>query len=123
MSGEIRITTPAVFDRWISGLGSLEVEAGDAVQFVMAGEFMFSETQRMAHVITGFMRGEGRLEPLEVSGEGIGLAIVYSAPYTGYELARGGTHDFLSMAEETARAVFEESLVDVATEAVLRATR
>lgn len=123
-SGSIKIEVPAEFERWVSGLKSLEIGPQEAVLFDQATDVLFAATQARVHVLSGDLKRSGERIDHVLSGSKVTTEIKYGGvvgsqgrliDYGPYEIARGGSHDFVGPAIDQTRAVFEEAMVDMAT--------
>lgn len=108
-SADVSITPN--FLQWADVFDSLGQIATNEARSVWEefGQAFFDRTQEYAHVITGEMKASGHLD---VGGEGLetSIEVHYDAEYTKYELARGGSHDFMTRGWQASRADFEQAM-------------
>lgn len=115
MANEMRIYAAGDFDRWLNAfneLGGPGVPAAAVEEWNVACEILFGATQQYAHVLSGDMLSSGKLE-VDVEGKDVVGTITYGGgqrsntkphwkhqeiDYVPYELARGGSHDFIDRA-------------------------
>ena len=102
MANSIQIVTDATFKMWINsfadlGTAYLPQEAID--EWELANELFFQETQAAAHILSGDMKRSGSMS-VKANGMLVEGSISYgggpdNVDYVKYELARGGSHDFI----------------------------
>lgn len=112
MAGAIQVTVNDTLARWERGLGSMNVGPQALAVWSQAIEVMYGRTQEKVHVWKtngGTLKASGSVamsrDSTSVSG-----TITYDAPYAIYEMARGGEHDFMTIAFKETDAMFRASL-------------
>ena len=112
----------------VAGTGRTVQDDGSA-RFRQAAEMMFSMTQTYVHVLSGdlistgeviFEQGDGLFQATISYGGKPGAATGRMVDYAEYEIARGGSHDFLGRAMDDVEAVFGSSISTVIDEVIRR---
>lgn len=117
----LRIDIPEEFERWVAGLQAVELDMSAAMKWEQAAEYMFSETQRLVHILSGDLKASGKVLRGTVGGMVVTTGIDYGMEYAIYEIARGGNHDFIGPALTRAERVFKETVIEIGIDMVTKA--
>lgn len=129
------IQVPPEFKRWVSGLKGLQPTAAEVTLWEQVRDVMFERTQRYVHVWHykgGDLKRSGRVEPGQVMGPLVTAEVKYGGvpgryhgvvDYAGYELARGGSHDFFQLAQNDVEAMFSAAVGEMAKAMIERSVR
>lgn len=116
-SGSFRIEVSQEMHRWVAALGDFQLDDAALTEWHAANDKFFDRTQRYVHVLSGDLKTSGRM-----SSDVDGKRLVGSTEYGGttgtegqvdyaiYEIARGGSHDFIGRALASATDDFQEGL-------------
>lgn len=94
----------------------------DATPLEEALAAVFDQTLAIVHVITGSLKNSGTTTSKLTEDEWVGEmtfggpspgAINDPVTYAGYEIARGGSHDFMDQAVAFGSPLFEQATADV----------
>lgn len=104
-------------DDWITGLERLGDRVGrhQRGEWETATEMFYGRTQGYVHVLSGAMKQSGRYDT-EAGRRSVEGWVTYggtkACDYAVYEIARGGSHDALTLGYVANIATFEQALVD-----------
>ena len=112
--------------RWENGLTNLQVDANAKAVWDQAADVYFARTQQYAHVISGDMKRTGS-KTTRIEGQTVVSGAVYGgiAPsgknvnYVQFEIARGGSHDFLGRAIVSTQRIFQSVMAEAAAAMVI----
>lgn len=122
-------------DTWVRGttaFGKL-LDTRLQVKLLNALDATFDMTQELVHIITGSLRGSGRKEIEQTGAATFRVAVIYGGPAPGFpndpvdyaifEMARGGSHDFMTPAVVATEHEYPRAMADAVTEAFKAAFR
>lgn len=125
----VTVKIPDEFKKWRTGLDHFTLADADTVLWDQANDYAFSETQRRVHVLSGDLKRSGRQDKAQIDGLTLIGGFTYGGVpgqfhkivnYAEYELARGGTHDFITPSVVAFRRRYEEAILEIAIRAVKR---
>lgn len=126
------IEISAVFAAWRSGLRDMAVSEGMVKEWAQVNDVMFANTQRYVHVYPvrgGSLKASGKTETKRGGAGTIVGETTYGGgtgvhgrkvDYAIYEIARGGSHDFITLALNDTQSVFTEGVGQIAVNEILR---
>jgi hypothetical protein len=107
-------------DNWVKASKRFgpSIFAGDPADIEQAAGATFAHTQNDVHVITGSLKGSGRVEIRKMK-TGTKVEILYGGyspgpnnpvTYAGFEFGRGGSHDFMTPAVVATQHLYPEGM-------------
>lgn len=113
----IRFVVPPEWRAWRQGFGDMEKQAikYGFVLWQAATEVFFDRTQEAVHILSGDLKRSGEMS-VRPYGRTIVGEVTYGneeVDYAPYEIARGGSHDFMTIGWSRAEQVFDSALPNV----------
>ena len=123
MTKYVTVTVSKELADWVKGLSNFDLGDPAMEQWQAANDVFFERTQRFAHIISGDMKRSGRMET-SIEGKQIIGETTYGGvtgtkgpvDYTVYELARGGSHDFIARALASTTSTLQDGLYEAIVE-------
>lgn len=115
--GAITLSVSRELKDWVDGLSDFDLGDAALTEWHAANETFFDRTQRYVHILSGDLKTSGRVHS-EVDGKTLVGFTEYGGvqgtrgevDYAIYEIARGGSHDFIGRALAGSTASYLEGL-------------
>lgn len=116
-TSHITVTVSEDLERWVRGLTDFGLDSAALDEWYQANDAFFERTQRFVHILSGDLKRSGTMD-VEIEGKTLVGATTYGGTqgtegpvdYAIYELAAGGSHDFIGRALASSTDLFRDGV-------------